>query len=223
MELEQPLFEPPVVSSPPLVIVSLLTIWCVDVGQCLPSITRGIDGRKWDAAVVDFEPGLVFQVQTTCEARGDGLGKSHNGVVVDDGAAEEVERVREGGDDGCSCEKLNGEFGKHLERSIDCAGCCCWDLKCGIGQPLEEMTMKKTSSCHPAQATFIADRLGLYARPHGTWRPSRKSLATLRLSLLLPHWAVGDVCTTQHACTRPSQLPVIGCGLGATTYGVPIP
>jgi hypothetical protein len=84
-------------------------------GLYLPSITRSVDSRERNAAVVDLEERLVLEVQAASQARWDGLRETNDGVVVDDGAAEEVKGVGEGGDDARSCEELEREFGQHLE------------------------------------------------------------------------------------------------------------
>lgn len=91
----------------------------------LPSVTGGINGWEGDTAVEDLEEGLVLQHQVTCEAGRDGLGKSDDGIVSDDGATGETEAEGESRD-GRRCEESKNECfknGRHFSFLTLLASC----------------------------------------------------------------------------------------------------
>jgi hypothetical protein len=79
----------------------------------------------------------------TCEAGGDGLGEADDGIVVDDGAAEKVER--EGGDGGSSREELEWEVDKHFEEHSN-------------GELIGRLPARCLSTCWVALMGFLCKR-----------------------------------------------------------------
>jgi hypothetical protein len=79
----------------------------------VPSVTCGVDGRKGDTAVLNFEVGLVLEHELSYNAGWNGLGEANDGIVVDDSTALEVDG--RGEDDARGCEELDSDV-EHLER-----------------------------------------------------------------------------------------------------------
>lgn len=75
----------------------------------LPGVTSGVDSGEGDAAVFDFEVGLVFQHELSYDARRHGLREANNGIMGDDSTALEVDG---GGQD-------DARGGKELDGNVE--------------------------------------------------------------------------------------------------------
>lgn len=84
-----------------------------------PSVSRGIDSREWNAAIIDIEPRLVLEHERTNDTRGHRLAESDNRIMGDDGATRETQAKGECGYVGDCQEQTAGE-GLEVERHDGC-------------------------------------------------------------------------------------------------------